>query len=271
MNHSYSAFSKATFVSALGLLLALAPTSSVQAKPAKAIKKSGNATGSYSNARGQTGTFQNSVNRQPGSYARTTTWNPSTGGQGTQTVNRSYNASTGTGTRTESTTRPNGQTTSSQGTVTRSDGTSNYNGTYTNAQGQSGTVTDTRTRTANGYTNDRTVTRPNGQTVTDDRTVTHNPDGTTSIQNSVTGSNGRTTSDNLTRTPNANGFETTGAYTNANGQTGSIDRVGTRTTNADGSVTRALDSTTTRPNGQVNERDRSVTINPTAAPVPSGQ
>ena len=46
MNHSYSAFSKATFVSALGLLLALAPTSSVQAKPAKAIKKSGNATGS---------------------------------------------------------------------------------------------------------------------------------------------------------------------------------------------------------------------------------
>ncbi len=245
------------------LIAAFALASTAQAaRPARAIKRSGNATGSYTTAGGRSGTFQNSVNHQPGSATRTTTWNPSSGGQGVQTANRTYNPATGTGTRSSSTTLPNGNSTSSQGTFSKSGNATNYNGTYTNAQGQTGTVTDTRTKTTNGYTNDRTITRPNGQTVTEDRSVTHNLDGTTSIQNSVTGPKG-TASDTLTRTPAANGFTTTGTYTNAQGQNGTINRTDTRTTNPDGSTTNTLDTTIGRPNGQTVDRESSVTILPT--------
>jgi hypothetical protein len=263
MKSTFLFCSKSITVGAALVVAAFSLTPNAQAaRVAKAVKNTGNATGSYTTARGKSGTFTNSVNRQPGSSARTTTWNPSTGGQGVQTANRTYDKSTGTGTRSSSTTLPNGKSTSSQGTLTKSGNSTNYNGTYTNARGQSGTVTDTRTKTATGYTNDRTVTRPNGQTVTDDRTVTHNPNGTTSIQNTVTGPNGKTASDNLTRTPTANGFNTTGTYTNVQGQSGTINRTGTRTTNPDGSVTNALDTKVTRPNGQTVERDKSVTVNP---------
>jgi len=237
------------------------------AHPPRAVKKTGNSTGSYTTPGGRSGTFTNSVNREPGSATRTTTWNPSTGGQGVQTANRTYDSATGTGSRSSSTTYPNGATTSSAGTFTKSGNVTQYNGTYTNTQGQSGTVNDTRTKTANGYTNDRTITRPNGETVTEDRTVTHNPNGTTSVQNSVTGPNGKTVTDNLTRTPTANGFTTTGTYTNAQGQNGTINRVGTQTTNPDGSVTDAVNTTITTPGGEVKQRDSSATINP-APPKP---
>jgi len=97
--------------------------------------------------------------------------------------------------------------------------------------------------------------------------VTHNPNGTTSIQNSVTGPSGKTVTDNLTRTPTTNGFTTTGTYTNAQGQNGTVNRVGTQTTNPDGSVTDAVNTTITTPGGEVKQRDSSVTINP-APPKP---
>ncbi len=255
-----TSLAKVLLSGALILIASLALAPSVHAaRPARTIKKSGNTSGSYTTGGGRSGTFTNSVNRQPGSATRTTTWNPSTGGQGVQTANRTYDKSTGTGTRSSSTTHPDGKTTSSQGTLSKSGNTTNYNGTYTNAQGQSGTVTDTRTKTANGYTNDRTITRPNGQTVEEDRSVTHNPDGTTSIQNSATGPRG-TVSDSLTRTPSASGFNTTGTYTNAQGQNGTINRTDTRTTNSDGSVTNTLDTTIGRPNGQTLDRESSVTV-----------
>ena len=221
-------------------------------------------------ARTGSGTRQgtSTTTRQPGSAQRQYQ-GTRTGAQGnTSTVNRTTDVNrTGKNTYSKETqqtvTGPNGQQRSweAQGTgtvqKTETGAQKTYQGTITNSKGNTTDVNRTTDVTKNGdgsVTRDTnaTYTNDNGQSKTVDRTSTStkNADGTVTTERESTHTNGQgevlgTGQSTTVRTP-GEGSETTGSYTNSQGNSWNYEGQNTRT--EPGTVEHS--QTVTNPTGQ---------------------
>jgi hypothetical protein len=116
----------------------------VLAANAREIKRSG----SYQNSRGASGTFEQTINRQPGEYSRVTTI-----GDRTATVNRTAARSGNTVTLGGSRTGFDGKTSDWNKTFTgNGNGTATVNGQYTRQNGNTIDTRATATKTVDGHT-----------------------------------------------------------------------------------------------------------------------
>ncbi|HTQ49890.1 MAG TPA: hypothetical protein VMJ12_04195 [Candidatus Acidoferrales bacterium] len=212
-------------------------------------------SGSYETSRGRSGTFQQTINRQPGTSQRQTT--VQTGhGVWAQQSNATWNRQAGTAGRTTVTTAPNGKT---------------------------ATIDQSAVRNGNLLTVDGSRTGYDGKTSDWNRTVTANGNGTASVNGQYTRQNGNTIDSSSTVTRTADGHATAGSYTTSTGKSGTFDTTvvnndGTRTqtqtvtgangktanrvvitTRDDNTIDRTV--TTTGPNGKTETHSGSVTFN----------
>lgn len=179
---------------------------------AREIKRSG----TYQNSRGASGTFEQTINRQPGEYSRVTTI-----GDRTETLNRTAarngNAVSVDGSRTGF----DGKTSDWNKTITgngNGNGTASVTGQYTRQNGNTIDTSATVTKTADGHTTAGTYSTSTGKSGNYTIDVV-NADGTHTRTESVTGADGKTATKIVTLDKDGNTIDRTVATTGLNGQT----------------------------------------------------
>lgn len=203
-------------------------------------------SGSFETSHGRSGTFEQTLNRQPGSSQRDTTVQTGNGVWNRQS-DATWNRQTGTANRTTVTTAPNGKTATINQNAVRDgntvtvngsrtgydgktsdwnktvtangNGTATVNGQYTRQNGNTIDTSATVTKTANGHVTDGTYATSAGKSGTFDQTVV-NGDGTRTKTDTVTGANGKTAERVVTTTGDDNTIDRTVTTTGPNGNTG---------------------------------------------------
>ncbi len=173
-----------------------------------------NRSGSYQNSRGASGTFEQTINRQPSDYSRVTTI-----GDHTATVNRTAVRNGNTLTVDGSRTGFDGKTSGWNKTITgNGNGTASVTGQYTRQNGNTIDTSATATKTADGHTTAGTYSTSTGRSGSYTIDVV-NADGTHTRTESVTGADGKTATKVVTLDKDGNTIDRTVATTGPNGQT----------------------------------------------------
>lgn len=231
-------------------------------------------SGTYQTLNHGNGTFNSTVNRQPGSATGSTTWANTNGGQGNHAFANTWNNTgngTGTGTHQASTTYANGKTSSSQGTLTRTaPGDSTYSGTHIGVNGDVTDVSKTAT-TSDGVrtvdsTYDNTAT---GKTTTVDKIYSTNANGSRQVDGNITGPNGKTSTSDQTFTRDGNGYTQTGTVTGPNGKTSTDSRDVGYVSDRNGEITRTATGSITGLNGETKQFGNSETCTKSYTPNPA--
>jgi hypothetical protein len=171
-------------------------------------------SGSFQNSRGHSGTFVQTIDRQPGQYSRVTTADGRTATVD-QTVGRTGDTATVDGSRTGF----DGKTSSWNDTITgNGNGTVTVNGQYTRQNGNTVDTSSTVTKTADGHTTAGTYSTSTGKSGIYSIDVV-NADGTHTKTEVVTGADGKPVTRVLTIDKNGNTIDRTVATTGPNGQT----------------------------------------------------
>jgi hypothetical protein len=173
-------------------------------------------SGSYSNSRGHSGTFTQTIDHQPGQYSRVTALGNGKTATVDQTTARNGNTATVDGSRTGF----DGKTSSWNNTVTgNGNGNASVNGQYTRQNGNTVNSSSTVIKTADGHTTTGTYSTSTGKGGNYSIDVV-NADGTHTKTQSVTGADGKTVTQVVTLDKNGNTIDRTVATTGPNGQTG---------------------------------------------------
>ncbi|MBS2038545.1 hypothetical protein JST97_26430 [bacterium] len=243
----------------------------LQGRPAQARSGSWGRQGTYTGPRGNTGSWQGTNNTTRGQGTFQNQYQGTRTGPNGQTsdVNRNTTVNQ-TGTNSwhrdtqQTVTSPNGQQRSweaqGNGSINKTSNgyEKNYNGTFTNSKGNTTDVNRTTdvTKNADGsVTRDKTSTYTNentGKTWEVDKSSTTSNDGqgvwTTNRDSSVTGPNGQTmgTGQSTTTGQRGQGTQTTGSWTNQNGQSWQYQGSSTHPQAGETDHTQ----TVTNPNGQ---------------------
>jgi hypothetical protein len=174
-----------------------------------------NRSGSFQNSRGNSGTFEQTIDRQPGQYSRITT----TSGGKTATVDRTAARNGNTVTVDGSRTGFDGKTSDWNKTITRNGyGTATVKGQYTRQNGNTIDTSSTVTKTSNGHTTAGTYSTSTGKSGNYSIEVV-NADGSRTKTESVTGADGKTATRVVTTDKDGNTIDRTVATTGPNGQT----------------------------------------------------
>jgi hypothetical protein len=193
----------AIFCSAFALILTPATASAAEKKA-----KTKQHTGTYSNSKDKTGTFDKTTTKQKGVRNSETNWTNQNGGTGNRTTQQTWDKETKTGTHAATTTLPNGKTATTQGTVKKNeDGSFSNDATRTGFNGQTQTINTTTTKTENGRTTTGTITNPDGKTATINTTASH-ANGQANKNTVVTGEGGKTREKTVSTTKNPDGTTT---------------------------------------------------------------
>jgi len=269
---------KASSFATLSFLFAGLTISSLHAAPHERAGREGRGdradatidrSGTYQTQRGGSGTFDQSVNRAPGSATGTTTWtNPR--GTGSHFFNNTWNKSAGTGTHESSTIYTNGKTSSSQGDWTKTGpGAASYTGTHTGVNGQTTDVSKSVTASNGTKTVDSTYTNPTtGKSSTVDKTITGSGDSR-QVDTTATGANGKTVTSDQTYTKTGSGFSQTGTITGPNGQTSTDTRDVNYSRATNGETTRTASGSVSGPNGKTTDFGNTETYTKTVTPHPA--
>jgi len=173
-----------------------------------------NRSGTYQNSRGASGTFEQTINRQPGQYSRVTTI-----GDHTATVNRTAVRNGNTLTVDGSRTGFDGKTSDWNKIITgNGNGTALVTGQYTRQNGNTIDTSATVTKTADSHTTDGTYSTSTGRSGSYTIDVV-NADGTHTRTESVTGADGKSATKVVTLDKHGNTIDRTVATTGPNGGT----------------------------------------------------
>jgi hypothetical protein len=172
-------------------------------------------SGSFSNSRGHSGTFTQTISHQPGQYSRITTADGKTATVD-QTIARNGNTATLNGSRTGF----EGKTSDWNKTITgNGNGTASVNGQHTRQNGNTVDTSSTVTKTADGHTTAGTYSTGTGKSGNYSIDVV-NADGAHTKTQTVTGADGKTVTQVVTLDKNGNKIDRAVVTTGPNGQTG---------------------------------------------------
>jgi hypothetical protein len=174
-----------------------------------------NRSGTYQNSRGKSGTFAQTIDRQPGQYSRVTTAGDGKIATVNQTAARSGNTATVTGSRTGF----DGKTSDWNNTVTANgNGTASVNGQYTRQNGNTVDTGSTVAKTSDGHTTAGTYSTSTGKSGNYSIDVM-NADGTHTKTESATGADGKTVTRAVITDKDGNTIDRTATATGPNGKT----------------------------------------------------
>jgi len=174
-----------------------------------------NRSGSYQNSRGQSGTFAQTIDRQPGQYSRVTTLGDGKTATVDQTTARVGNTATVDGSRTGF----DGKTSSWNNTITANgNGTASVNGQYTRQNGNTIDTSSTVTKTSDGRTTAGTYSTSTGKSGNYSIDVV-NADGTHTKTENITGADGKTVTRVVTTDRDGNTIDRTATTTGPDGKT----------------------------------------------------
>jgi hypothetical protein len=194
------------------ILLVAALCSAAQTSSAGQRQRSG----SFQNSRGNAGTFEQTINHQPGQYSRTTT----TSGGKTATIDKAFTRDGNTATIDGSRTGFDGKTSDWNKTITgNGNGMASVNGQYTRQNGNSVDTSSMVTKTSDGRTTAGTYSTSTGKGGNYSIDVV-NADGTHTKTETITGADGKTATRVVTTDKNGNTIDRTVATTAPNGQSG---------------------------------------------------
>jgi len=172
-------------------------------------------SGSFQNNRGKSGTFEQTIDRQPGQYSRVTTMSGGKTATVDQTASRNGNTLTVDGSRTGF----DGKTSDWNKTITANgNGTASVNGQYTRQNGHTIDTSSTVTKTADGRTTAGAYSTSTGKSGNYSIDVV-NADGTHTKTENVTGADGKTATRVVTTDKNGNTIDRMVATTGPNGKT----------------------------------------------------
>jgi hypothetical protein len=172
-------------------------------------------SGSFVNSRGNSGTFEQTIDRQPGQYSRVTT----TSGGETATVDQTATRNGDTVNLDGSRTGFDGKTSSWNDTITgNGNGTATVSGQYTRQNGNTVDTSSTVTKTSDGRTAAGTYSTSTGKSGSYSIDIV-NADGTHTRTESVTGADGKTVTRVVTTDKDGNTIDRTVTATGPEGQT----------------------------------------------------
>ena len=172
-------------------------------------------SGSFQNSRGRSGTFTQTIDRQPGQYSRVTTTPGGKSATVDKTASRDGNTTAIDGNRTGF----DGKTSDWNKIITgNGNGTASVNGQYTRQNGNIVDTSSTVTKTADGHTTAGTYTTSTGKSGNYSIDVV-NADGTHTKTETAIGTDGKTATRVVTTDKNGNTIDRTVATTGPNGQT----------------------------------------------------
>jgi hypothetical protein len=173
-------------------------------------------SGSFQNSRGHSGTFTQTVDRQPGQYSRVTITSGGKNATVDQTATHNGNTTTIDGSRTGF----DGKTSSWNNTVTgNGSGMASVSGQYTRQNGNTINTSSTVIKTADGHMTTGTYSTSTGKTGNFSIDVV-NADGTHTKTETVTGADGKTAVRIVSTDKDGNTIDRTVATTGPNGQGG---------------------------------------------------
>lgn len=217
----------------------------------------GEREGGYWTGRGGTGTYRQKVEREPGHYKRSTTWQGKRG-SGSKDVERRWDRGTGTAETKHSMTRADGKSAEWRRSGARNpDGSVTQQGSGTDFQGRDVTM-DRRIE----KTGDRswkalsTHSREDGKSVTTEQTIQRTEEGITRDGTYITGE-GRSGTLQSSTSRTDTGWKKQQTYTGQDGKT--FDRAVSYDRTEDG-VTRNV--TVTGPDGETRERVGGANVTP---------